>query len=76
MLELLKAKNPEIKFYSVEDKEFSTFGRVIKNIDVTEITKVAEKFDNNMEGSAYLPSVEEFEALEIAKQIQNECFGT
>lgn len=76
MLDILKVKNPQIKFYSVEDKEFSAFGRIIKNIDVTEITKVSEKFDKNIDGSSYLPSVKEFEALEIADKIKNECFGT
>ena len=43
MLENLKKLNPDIKFFDVTSDEFSTFGRIIKNIDVTEITNVCDK---------------------------------
>ena len=35
MLEKLKTLNPEIEFYDVSDKEFASFGRIIKNLDKT-----------------------------------------
>jgi len=76
MLENLKKLNPEIKLVEVNSPEFATFGRVIKNLDISEITKVAEKIENPESGSSYLPSVEEFEKLSIAKTIKNEFFGT
>ena len=43
MLERLRKLNPNIKFYSVEDEEFSTFGRVIRDFDASEIIKAAEE---------------------------------
>ena len=76
MIELLKAKNPEIEFFDVREAEFLKFGRVIENLDLTEIQKAAEKISYPQEGTTYLPSVEKFEALAIAKTIQNEFFGT
>lgn len=76
MLEQLKLKNSEIVIHSVEDMEFKPFGRIITNIDPAEIMKVAKTRSNPESGSAYLASVEEFQQLDIAKQIQDECFGT
>ncbi|MBR5295502.1 MAG: DUF4867 family protein [Clostridia bacterium] len=76
MIELLKAKNPEIEFCDVREAEFSKYGRVIENLDLGEIQKAGEKIPYPQEGTTYLPSVEEFETLAIAKTIQNEFFGT
>lgn len=76
MLENLKKLNSEVKFLDVNSPEFATFGRVIKTLDISEIKKEAEKMENPENGSSYLPSVEAFEKLEIAKTIKNEFFGT
>ena len=76
MLENLKKLNPDIKLLDVNSPEFLTFGRVIKTLDISEITSEALKMQNPESGSSYLPSVEEFEKLEIAKTIKNEFFGT
>ena len=42
MLELLREKNPEIEFFSINDAEFEPFGRVINGINPDEIIKTAE----------------------------------
>lgn len=76
MLEKLKQLNPEIEFYDVTDKEFATFGRIIKTLDTKEIIEVAKKIENPDNGSSYLPCCEAFGALDIATEIKNECFGT
>ena len=76
MLENLKKLNPEVQLFDVNSPEFAPFGRVIKNIDVTEITAAAKEIANPESGSSYLPSVEAFEKLEIAETIKNELFGT
>ncbi len=75
MLEKLRELNKDIPFFGVDSEEFKPFGRVIKNIDAAEIIAVGEKIEKP-EGSAYRPSLDEFEALEIAKIIKRECFGT
>lgn len=76
MLNILKEKNPDIKLYSVNDSEFKTFGRVIKNLDTAEIIAAAEKIKRPETGSVYSPSEESFERLQIAAQIKKEFFGT
>ena len=74
MLNKLKELNKNIPFFHVDSEEFKSFGRVI-DIDATEIIEVGEKIEKP-EGSAYTPSLAEFEALEIAKTIKREFFGT
>ncbi len=72
----LKIKNPDITIYSVNDEEFKSFGRIIDNIQTDEIIKTAKKNELPESGSVYYPTVEDFEALNIASVIENECFGT
>ena len=43
MLENLKKLNPDVDFYDVSDKEFASFGRIVKNLDATEIIETAKK---------------------------------
>lgn len=76
MLEKLKKLNPEIELYDVSNKEFAPFGRIIKSLDATEIIETAKKIPNPESGSSYLPSVEDFEVLKIASEIENELFGS
>ena len=76
MLDKLKKINPEIEFFSVTDNEFSTFGRVINGLDIKELSQTAKKIKNPENGSSYLPSVEDFENLEIATLFKNEFYGS
>ena len=76
MFEKLKKLNHKIDFYEVNDKEFASFGRIIKNLDTSEIVEVAKKIENPESGSSYLPSITDFETLKIATEIENQCFGT
>ena len=43
MIDNLKKKNPNIRIYSVSDNKFKTYGKVLENIDVSEICSAAEK---------------------------------
>jgi len=76
MLENLKKLNPNVAFYDVSDKEFASFGRIIKSLDATEIIETAKKIPNPESGSSYQPSVEDFEKLNIAETIKNEYYGS
>ncbi|MBE7038114.1 MAG: DUF4867 family protein [Ruminococcaceae bacterium] len=75
MLNTLKEKNPTLKFYSVNDKEFEKYGKVITNFDTVEIIKECEKIEMPSEGSKYELGVDALEKLEISKKIQDELFG-
>lgn len=74
MLKTLQAKNPEIQIYSVFDDAFRPFGRVIE-MDTAEIIAAANTIELPAEGASYVPCEPKFEALPIAKEIQNTCFG-
>ncbi len=75
-INIIKKLNPSIKFYTTQDPEFSEYGVKINNIDTDEILKTAEGIAYPDEGSAYLPSLNEFEKLHISKIITDQCFGT
>ena len=76
MLEKLRKLNPSLKFFDVRDAEFSEYGRVIDGYEVEEIMAAAQDIPYPAEGSVYVPSVESFECLDIAKRIEDEIFGT
>lgn len=76
MFEELKNLNNQIEFFHVSDKEFSSFGRVIENLDTAGIIEAAKKIPNPESGSLYQPSIENFETLKIASDIRNEFFGS
>ena len=70
MLENLKELNKDIKFIDVNSPEFAKFGRVI-NLNTKEIECEAMKSEKPESGSCYLPSIDAFENLEIAKIIKD-----
>lgn len=76
MLEQLKAKNPGIELHHVESAAFETYGRVLPDLDVTELIAAAKQIPNPAEGSSYVPSQPELEAVPVSAQIQEQCFGT
>ena len=75
MLDLLREKNKNIKIYSVDSKEFKSFGKIIEGVDTKEIENEALKIENPETASSYLPSVAAFEKLEIFDTIKDECFA-
>ncbi len=75
MFKKLKKLNPTVDFYNVTDKQFASFGRII-DIDTAEIIETAKKIQNPESGSSYLSSVEDFENLSVATEIENEFFGS
>lgn len=73
-LEKLRALNPDLKIYTIHDKEFIPYGTPITDVDTSEIVKVGEKL-LEAGGAGYKASVPEFEALEIHGIIRDRFFG-
>lgn len=76
MSDRLKERNTDIAFYDVFSEEFAPYGRVIDTLDIAAISAEAKKIPNPESGSVYLPSVPEFEALNIFREIRQQIFGT
>lgn len=74
MLEQLKKKNPNLRFYSVRDAEFKKYGRVL-DIDTREMVEEASKIARPESGSAYSLSVETLENLPSAPAFRELLFG-
>ncbi len=75
MLENLKAKNPQIPFCAVTDEAFASYGRVITDLDVTELVSVAKTISKPESGASYVPGEPLFEALPVAKEIVSRFYG-
>lgn len=58
----------------VTDKEFAVYGRVL-DVDVNEFVDVMKDVPVVSEGTMYEPSVGAFEALPLAKTLEQESFG-
>ena len=58
----------------VTDKEFAVYGRVL-DVDVNEFVDVMKDVPVVSEGTRYEPSVGAFEALPLAKTLEQESFG-
>ena len=76
MMKKLRRLNPTLDFFDVYSDEFAEYGRVIEGWDVTEISACAKKIEYPDVGSAYVPSLEDFERLDLARRIRDEIFGT
>ena len=73
MLNILKEKN-NLPVYSVFDKEFSLYGRVLTGFDITDIMEAGERIPMPESGSRYEPSTPVFEALPIAKEFAEKIY--
>ena len=63
-----------MKIQNVADDTFRRYGKVLEGYDFTELLK-AMKHTPVPENVIYVPSVEEMEALPIAKELQNKGYG-
>ena len=76
MLEKLQKANPQIKIYSVKDKEFNQFGAVCKNFDSSRLREAALKGVKVPEkGSGYLPALESLDTHPDAAKVRRELAG-
>lgn len=63
-----------MKIYSVTDKAFKEYGRVVDNVDFSELIE-AMKETPCPEGVVYEPGIEKLEALPVAKTISDVVYG-
>ena len=74
MLEKLKKLNPDIALYSVHDREFREYGRVL-NIKTDRFLEAAANIILPKEGTSYVPSAAELQTLPETKEAEREYFG-
>jgi len=64
-----------MKIYSVYDKEFKEYGKVIEGYDTTELVEAMKAIPYPESGNDYAPSIASLEACGIFKALQNRAFG-
>ncbi|MBQ5590932.1 MAG: DUF4867 family protein [Clostridia bacterium] len=75
MIKKLKELNQNIEFYDVFDEEFSNYGRVINDIDASDIISAAKEIKKPETGSIYVANELSFENLNFSNIIKEEIFG-
>ncbi len=75
-IERIRELNPNLRIYSVTDEEFADYGTLIEGMDISDIAAAAKDIPMPEAGSVYHASEPAFEALPIAKKIQDKIFGT
>lgn len=63
-----------MEILNINDSRFKKYGRVITNIDFTDLVEAMKKTPVP-EGVVYEPGVAELEALAVSKEIQNKFYG-
>ncbi len=63
-----------MKIYSVNDPEFKEYGRIVDNVDFTELVEAMKKTPCP-EGVVYEPGIAELESLAVAKEISSVVYG-
>ena len=63
-----------MKIWSVNDAEFNEYGRVVDNVDFSELVEAMKKTPVP-EGVAYEPGIKELESLSVAKEISSIVYG-
>lgn len=76
-LELIRKLNKELRIKTVEDLEFSQYGKVLKELDFSKLIKYAEEnIEIPKEGNSYSASVEIMENFEEVKKVKDHIYGT
>lgn len=64
-----------MKIYSVYDKEFKSYGKVLENYDTKDLLAEMDKIPHPDEGTSYLPNIEAFDNLPIKREFSERAFG-
>lgn len=61
--------------YEVTDERFSRYGKIVKNIDFSELVKALKEETPLPDGCAYVPSVGVLEALPVFEELRVKTYG-
>lgn len=64
-----------MKIYNVTDEEFRPYGKVVKDIDFTEMVRVLKEQTPVPADVAYVPGLEALETLPAARELSRKVFG-
>ena len=64
-----------MEIYSVCDKEFKSYGKVLDGFDTTELTEAMKKIELPESGVAYEPAIESLEKCSVFRDLQDRAYG-
>jgi len=75
MTDILRQKNPNIKFIDINSEEFREYGEVITDFDAEPFIEASKKIEMPESGAKYVPSSDVLEALCESKNLKERFFG-
>ena len=64
-----------MKIYSVYDKEFKPYGKVLEGFDTAELIGAMNRIDLPASGTAYEPSIESLEECAVFEELRDRAYG-
>ena len=64
-----------MKIYSVYDKEFKPYGKVLEGFDTAELIDAMNRIDLPASGTAYEPSIESLEDCAVFEELRDRAYG-
>ena len=64
-----------MKIYSVYDREFKPYGKVLEGYDCAELLEAMKKIDLPAEGTAYEPGIASLEACKVFADFRDRAYG-
>lgn len=74
-LEILKAKNPDLKLYSVYDEAFRPYGRVLEGYALDELQKAMLAAPLPETGNMYVADDPAVHAVKVIEKLEHDVFG-
>lgn len=74
-IEKLREKNPGLEIYSVDDGEFTPYGRKVKGYDFGDFLKILESKEIPEDGNTYCGADSELMALSVVQEISNDFYA-
>ena len=64
-----------MKIYSVYDKEFKPYGKVLEGFDTAELVDAMNRIELPASGTAYEPSIESLEDCAVFEELRDRAYG-
>ncbi len=74
-LEILQKLNNHLTIFDIKDNRFLTYGRVIDNFDISEVTQYSAKIEIPESGNSYIASIQSLEAIPVIKLLSQFVYG-
>ncbi|HEX7065480.1 MAG TPA: DUF4867 family protein [Bacillales bacterium] len=75
LIEEIKANNPHVPVFHIEDHKFRQYGRTVKGYDFSDLISCMDRTDIPEFENTYVPSVDEMEETIVREKLEKTFYG-